>query len=197
MLILVYDTETTGLPLWNDPSEDPRQPRIVELAASLVDTKTRQTVESFDCLVRPDGWEIPAEASAIHGITTERALADGVPEQSMLDTFLAMWRRSDSRVGHNESFDARMFRIAIKRAWAPEIAEPIAEQFKLAQTYCTMRKSTPILRLPGPRGLKWPKLTEAYAHFFGRELVGAHSARGDVDATIQVYFALQGDKVSA
>lgn len=197
MLILCYDCETTGLPLWNDPSEDPRQPRIVELAASLIDTDTRQAVHSFDCLVRPDGWDIPAEVTELHGITTERALAEGIPERDMLDGFLSMWRRCQMRAGHNESFDARMFRIAIKRGFPEDQGEPIAEAFRATPTYCTMRKSTNILRLPGPRGLKWPKLTEAYRHFFGRDMEGAHSARGDVDATIAVYFALQDMQVSA
>lgn len=35
---LFFDTETTGLPLFEQPSEDPRQPHIVQLAACLVDS---------------------------------------------------------------------------------------------------------------------------------------------------------------
>lgn len=37
MKAIVYDTETTGLPLFSQPSEDPRQPHIVQLAAIVVD----------------------------------------------------------------------------------------------------------------------------------------------------------------
>lgn len=37
MKIHVMDCETTGLPLFKEPSEDPRQPHIVELAAMLID----------------------------------------------------------------------------------------------------------------------------------------------------------------
>jgi len=35
-LAVFFDSETTGLPLFNEPSEDPRQPHIVQLAACLV-----------------------------------------------------------------------------------------------------------------------------------------------------------------
>ena len=73
--ILVFDVETTGLPLWNEPSEDPRQPHLVQLAALLVDDDTRQVISTLDVIVRPDGWLIPEDVAAVHGITTERAAA--------------------------------------------------------------------------------------------------------------------------
>lgn len=50
---IVYDCETTGIPLFEQPSEDPRQPHIVQLAACLVDLDTRDTIASIDVIVRP------------------------------------------------------------------------------------------------------------------------------------------------
>ena len=41
--ILFYDTETTGLPLWSQPSEHPDQPRVVQLAALLCDEEPEKT----------------------------------------------------------------------------------------------------------------------------------------------------------
>lgn len=41
---LFFDTETTGLPLFKEPSEDPRQPHIVQLGACLVDLDTWKTL---------------------------------------------------------------------------------------------------------------------------------------------------------
>ena len=32
MRLLMFDTETTGLPLWKDPSDHPDQPHLVQLA---------------------------------------------------------------------------------------------------------------------------------------------------------------------
>lgn len=65
--MLALDTETTGVDCWSD--------RIVEVAAVevLPDGSVR---EAFTAVVDP-GVDIPTEASDIHGITTERARAEG------------------------------------------------------------------------------------------------------------------------
>lgn len=84
-LALFYDTETTGLPLFKEPSEHPDQPHIVQLAACLVDLDTRKTIASMDVIVKPNGWTIPAEVSAIHGITTEHAMDVGISEAMAIE----------------------------------------------------------------------------------------------------------------
>jgi len=40
-------------------------------------------------------------------------------------------------------------------------------------------------------GGKYPKLIDAYRHFFGGMFEGQHSAMGDVNACIVVYFAIK------
>jgi DNA polymerase-3 subunit epsilon len=57
-IAIFYDTETTGLPLFKEPSEHPDQPHIVQLAGCLVDLDTRKTIASMDVIVKPDGWTI-------------------------------------------------------------------------------------------------------------------------------------------
>lgn len=194
-LAIVYDTETTGLPLFSEPSEDPRQPHLVQLAACLVDLDTKMTVASMDVTVQPRGWEIPDDVAKIHGITTDRATDVGVPEAVALDMFLELYRFR-RRVAHNESFDARIIRIALMRYGRVDLADT----WKAGECECTQALSTPILKLPptpkmiaaGRRHHKSANLSEAYKHFTGNELVGAHRAMVDVQACMDVYFAIKG-----
>lgn len=145
---LFYDTETSGLPIFSAPSEDPGQPHIVQLAAALVDLDTRETLASLDVIVRPDGWEIPDAVAAVHGITTERAAALGVPESLALSLFLEMWAACRVRIAHNEQFDARIIRIAQHRAGE---LESDLEEWKAGAAECTARLATPIVKCP-PHG---------------------------------------------
>lgn len=195
MIALCYDTETSGLPLFNEPSEDPRQPHIVQLAACLVDTETKTTIASMDVIVRPDGWVIPDDVAAIHGITTEYALDVGVPESTAVAMFMGLYGPGRLRIAHNESFDARIVRIALIRHAHDATVD---EHWKAGKSACTQALSTPILRLPPtPRMIaagrlhhKSPNLGEAYRYFTGKELVGAHNAMVDVQACMAVYFAI-------
>lgn len=198
-IALAFDTETTGLPLFKEPSEHPDQPHIVQLAAVLVDLDSRRELACMDVIVKPDGWTIPAEVSAIHGITTEQALDVGIPESTALEMLLALWAQR-KRIAHNEPFDARIVRIACMRH-APEFADP----WKAGKAECTQQLSTPILNLPPTdkmkaAGFKKPKsanLSEAYEFFTGRKLEGAHSAMADTRACLDVYLAIKDGKTKA
>jgi DNA polymerase-3 subunit epsilon len=195
---LFYDTETQGLPLFSHPSKDPRQPHIVQLGACLVDIESRQEISALDVIVRPVNWTIPDGVAAIHGITTERALAVGVAESMAVGLFMELWEASDLRIGHNESFDARIMRIALMRHGTRPQEE--ADAWKAGKAQCTQLLSTPILKLPptekmraaGRFNHKSANLREAYQHFTGKPMENAHSAMADVRACMEVYFAIRG-----
>lgn len=194
-LKLFYDTETTGLPDFKAPSESAHQPHIVQLAALLVDMDTRETIQSMDVIIRPDGWTIPDDVAAVHGITTEHAAEVGIPENLAVSMFMELWV-GRPRIAHNEQFDARILRIALMR----HQSEDAADIWKSGPAECTARMATPICQIPptakmvraGFNKFKTPNLGEAYRHFTGNELVNAHSAMADVLACRDVYFAIKG-----
>lgn len=197
-IALFYDTETTGLPLFSEPSEHPGQPHIVQLGAVLVDLDTRRELASMDVIVKPEGWTIPAEVAAIHGITQEHAMDVGIPEAAAVEMLLALWAQR-TRIGHNESFDARIVRIACMRH-----AAAFADPWKAAKAECTQLLSTPILKLPPTEKMKAAKrfhnksanLGEAYEFFTGQKLENAHSAMVDTRACITVYFSIKDGKTA-
>lgn len=193
-LVTFFDTETTGLPLFKEPSDHPDQPHIVQLGAVLVDMDTRKTISTLDVIVKPDGWTIPDAVAAIHGITTEHALAVGVPEALAVEMLLEM-AKGRPRVAHNEQFDARIVRIACKRFFDESTVEEWANGFR----QCTQILATPILKLPPTEKMlkagfnkhKSANLSEAYEFFTGKKLENAHSALADVLACRDVFFAIQ------
>lgn len=197
MKVLFYDTETTGLPDWNKPSEDPCQPRVVQLCAELFDDEAGRVLHALNFIIQADGWTVPDEAAAVHGITTEIALSHGVPMRAVLPIFVSLWKQSDIRCAHNETFDMRMLRIEFMRD--PGFDAEYADRWKAGKAFCTQAKSTNVLNLPptprmiavGRKHPKSPNLGEAYEFFTGKKLVNAHDAAVDVAACKAVYLALK------
>jgi len=196
--ILVYDKETTGIPLWSQPSEHPDQPRIIQVAAELVDVDTRTTLESMNFIIKPEGWTISDEIAEMTGITQDIALRDGVPIGTVLPLFFDLYARATiGRVGHNETFDARMVRIEMMKAGI--YSEEQLDAWKTGAAFDTCTQSTKIVNLPPTEKMlaakrknpKPPNLEEAYEFFTGLKLEGAHNASVDVMACKAIYFALQ------
>lgn len=202
MKLLCFDTETQGLPLWSQPSEHPGQPHIVELAAILADSETREELDSYSAIVQPDGWKISDEVAALHGITTERALAEGEPENEVVDRFLAMAAKADLLVAFGIAFDMRILRIALLRSG---MTKPDCDAWaSVHRQFCVMKACTPICKLPatakmaatGRNGFKSPKLAEAAKVILGETLDGAHAAMVDVRATLRICYAISKKKAA-
>lgn len=198
-LIHVFDTETQGLPDFKSPSEAEHQPHLVQLASVVVDTDTWTVTAGMNVIIKPEGWVISDEVAAIHGITQARALAEGVSEELALRMFLALNATASYRVAHNVAFDDRIIRIAMCRYMDKEKAD----EFKALPNECTALLATPICKIPptaamlkaGRRHYKTANLGEAYKHFTGKDLQGAHNAMADVLGCLEVYKAIKSTGV--
>jgi DNA polymerase III epsilon subunit-like protein len=181
MAKLFFDTETTGKAFMKAPASDTRQPRLVQLAALLVEGT--EEVACLSTIIKPDGFEIPKEASEIHGISTEYAKGHGVFITTALQMFSDFAQAADCLVAHNIDFD---FLVLSSEYFRQGLEFPLK-----GSLFCTMKAATPICRLPGPYGFKWPKLSEAYKIATGQDHIGAHDALTDIRATVVVYNWLQ------
>lgn len=196
MNILFYDSETTGIPDWKNPSESPSQPHLVDLAALLY-TDQGELIGQMETLIKPDGWVIPQDCIDVHGITNELAAAEGIDEAAALGQFMALHDQAGLRIAHNRTFDDRLIRIALKRFGGEtvEARDLAADEYKAKPGDCTMWLTKEICKLPGKgAAYKLPKLTEAYRHFFpGEEVTGAHRAMADARACARIYFKVKHD----
>lgn len=182
-MILFFDTETTGKANFKAPPDANGQPRIVQLAAILTDQDGGE-VASLNLIIKPVGFEIPPEASSIHGITTEKAIATGVPRLHALLLFSSLAEIATLYCCHNSDFDLFMIDGECDR---------MSIEVPSRKVFCTMKETTELCQLPGAYGFKWPRLQEAYRHIFKKDFVGAHDALADVRACKDIYFWLKAN----
>ena len=195
MLILVYDTETTGLIRGTDYT-DPNMPFLAAIAAILYDKESHRVVASINSMVQPDGWTMPEEASQVNGLTDEILQRLGVPASALLPACIALMLKANLCVAHNVDFDSKVIAAALWRHVIKESPEEeahtVVNHWLNMPSYCTMKSSKTIVNALNKWGkIKYPKLTEAYKFFFGKELDRAHSANADAIATLEIYLALQ------
>lgn len=174
-LILFFDTETSGLPEFSQPSDSDVQPHIVSLAAELC--RSDGTVIDTYYEVVNIGVPIPPEMIAIHGITDDIAADIGIAPDTMLTDFFGLVERASLVVGHNTSFDLRMVRIQSAR-------------HRGVKWDCPITKDDVMYMVAKEMKIRKPKLTEAYKLVFGKAFDDAHNALADCRATREIYFEM-------
>ncbi|HUV80576.1 MAG TPA: 3'-5' exonuclease [Candidatus Bathyarchaeia archaeon] len=183
-MYLFFDTETTGRNYSAPATDLENWPRLVQIAWAFFDEE-EQEVESRDMLIKPDDFTIPGEAMEIHGITTERAMDEGIPLREALLDFSSFLEQTEILVAHNIDFDAKIVE-------AEFIRENIPNNLSTIPKICTMRQSTEFCRIPGRYGsYKWPSLSELHLKLFETPFEGAHDAKEDVRACANCLFELK------
>jgi len=185
-MYLFFDTETTGLPKdYQAPLDDfLNWPRIVQIAWSLYDAAGNHW-ESYNYIIKPEGFIIPVEATKIHRISQERAVLEGVDLRKALSHFIEDVKKSSYLVAHNIDFDEKIIGSELLRLGLPN---PLPTANKI----CTMRRSVNVCQIPNGRGgYKWPNLTELYQYLFKTGFPEAHDAVFDVRSCAECFFELK------
>lgn len=182
-MYLFFDTETTGLPKsWKAPMTDlDNWPRVIQLGMALYDAD-KKLVQEWDLIIKPEGFVIPKDASAVHGITTERAEVEGILLEEAVAQFQDAAKRAKYLIAHNMSFD--------KNVWGAELLRSGEDFPTELEQLCTMLSTVNFCAIRGKWGNKWPKLEELHRKLFKKDFEDAHNALGDVRATANCFFEL-------
>ena len=185
-MFLTFDTETTGLPknFKADVSDSENWPRLVQLAWQLND-QTGKLISNKSIIVKPENFTIPFNSEKVHGISTEKAIKDGIGLTETLLKFEEDIKKSKYIIGHNINFDLKILGAEhYRKNLNSDLENKISiDTGIISKSYCNLKGG-----LGG--GLKMPKLIEMYEILFNNKFTDAHDASYDVNATAKCFFEL-------
>lgn len=159
-----FDLETTGV--------DPENDRIVQVA--LIRVEPDGSRRTYEALVDP-GRPIPPAATAVHGITD--AMVKGKPTFAQVRGEVEKMLTDCDLAGYNSiRFDGPLIMNELRRAGSELDLRGVRHLDAMV-----------IFRMMEPRNL-----TAAYRKYCDKELVDAHSALADTQATLEVLDAQVG-----
>lgn len=183
MKVLVFDTETTGLPKWR--GQDAYKggwPDIVSICWVILDYN--KEIKRRYYVIKPDRWTIPIESTKIHGITQEYAMGNGVELKTVLKEFKEDMEQSRWIVAHNLEFDTNVM-IA---AYYWRLRDDPKRFWNKSKEFCSMLQGSKELNILDEQGRqKWPKLDDLYEISCGKKApADAHNAQRDVNVLIEI-----------
>ena len=156
--ICFFDLETTGISITSD--------RIVEISILKVFPDGKEEKKTW--LVNPE-MSIPAQATAVHGITNEKV--QDAPTFKMLAKEIYTWVKDADLAG----FNSNRFDIPI-----------LAEEMLRAEVDFDMKNTQSVDVQTIFHKMEQRTLTAAYKFYCGKDLQNAHSAEADTIATYEV-----------
>lgn len=185
--ILFFDTETTGLPkFYNAPiTQVNNWPRLVQLAF-IEYYEDGSLAAKHNYIIKPEGFTIPRDATLIHRISTEKAIAEGKDLTEVLDIFADAINESAILIAHNFDFDRNIVGAEFVRK------DFDTKTLLTKRSFCTMKNKDVVnfCKIKGNNGYKWPRLDELYLRLFHQRLNDAHDASIDIEATAKCFWEL-------
>ncbi|AZQ74062.1 3'-5' exonuclease [Streptomyces luteoverticillatus] len=178
-----FDLETTGT--------DPSTARIV--TAAVVETKGGEVVAGRRWLADP-GTPIPAETTAIHGITTEQAADCGRPAREVAEevatALVGHWSMGVPVIAYNAAFDLSLLSAELERYGLRSLTERLGEDGAGAPTAVGPVVDPLTIDRAVDRYRKGRRTLAAACREYGVVLDGAHEAGADALAAVRVARAI-------
>ncbi|WP_030212438.1 3'-5' exonuclease [Streptomyces sp. NRRL WC-3626] len=177
--LIGFDLETTGT--------DPREARIV--TGAVIEVRAGEPLGRREWLADP-GVPIPEDAVAVHGISNERAAAEGRPADQVADAIAGVltdhWKAGVPVVAYNAAFDLTLLAAELRRHGLPSLRDrlggidpaPVIDPYTIDRAVDRYRR--------GKRNL------EAVCAEYGVVLGTAHDATADALAAARLACAIAG-----
>lgn len=201
MKILVFDTETTGLPEKDASIYDfDKWPNIIQISAILYDISNNTTTIQNNYIKINNSINIPKESFDKHKLTHDFLNENGINIIPALKDFNNLLYQSDIIIAHNISFDKRMIFVECFRNKIPQYFTKFNGNNRIRKPeYCTMKQTTNICKLTGISKRtgkifrKTPSLLELYKYLFPDEKLpeNLHNSLVDILITIRCYMKLE------
>jgi DNA polymerase-3 subunit epsilon len=194
MKIIIFDTETTGLPPRDTPTHKVLLwPHIVQFSYIIFDTDTNTIDKISDSIIKVS-VDIPEESSKIHGITNEISSEKGVLIKKVIKQFMKdmVAFNCELIVAHNIEFDLDMILVEITRL--NKIQLYIGEFMKYDK-FCTMKTTEKMCNIKavsktGKEYTKYPTLGELHYYLFCTYPTNLHNSLNDILICLRCYYKL-------
>ena len=188
---LFFDTETSGFLSKKLPFDDRSQAWCVQIGAVL--STQEEIISDLNILIQANGREMNYHAQKIHGISIEKADAEGLPEFEATKAFAELLKESPLIVCHNYDFDWPFVYQMMQRN-LDELDDFSRSRFYIEyESFCTM-KNPKVKTFVDARNVKghkkFPKLIELHQKLFNSDFENAHDAMADILATRKCYYEL-------
>lgn len=214
MRILVFDTETTGLPetkLINVDTLD-KWPHIVQFSYIIYDIEKKALIRNGikDSIIKiSPNIKISDFSIQLHGITSEVSLSEGRNITDVFTEFFNDTSNVDQIVGHNISFDLNMVRVELLRFIYLKNEEFLKNNINIYKKFlftlnnfknitCTLQDSIELCDIiavtkTGKIYQKFPKLVELHKKLFDSEPSNLHNSLNDVLITLRCFMKMKYD----
>lgn len=202
--IIVFDTETTGLPRSKIINSETLHlwPHVVQFSYVMYNVGQIKMEKVKDIVVKiPENIVMSEETINLHKITNEQTQRSPFTIKDVLNEFIEdiSCNNITAIVGHNISFDMNMLKIELLRLIDNNDTKNKSIYKKMFyevnytnKLYCTMKKSVDLCQIPlkrkdGTVYYKYPKLIELYKKLFDEEPNNLHNSLNDVLVTLRCY----------
>ncbi len=196
MKILVFDTETTGLPSDRNASirDVTKWPHIIQLSYILYDIDMQKTLCCVDDIIKlDDNVEISEKSIELHKITRSISNRKGILISEAINNFNMVLETADVVVAHNLSFDKKMIMVECVRLNTKQYFTNSSG--KGVKEYCSMKNSVGICKIErvnskGEKYYKYPTLSELHNYLFGHYPENVHDSMADVLICLRCYYKM-------